>query len=42
MMHVKFDDNTIKIEGGDTFCVIFEEGLFSILIYIEIILDRQP
>ena len=41
-MHAKFDENTIKIEGGDTFYVIFEGGLFKILIYTEIILDRQP
>lgn len=41
-MHAKFDENTIKIEGGDTFCVISEGGLFLILTYTEIILDRQP
>ena len=40
--YANFDYHSIKIEGGDTFCVIFEEGLFKLLIYIEIFLDQQP
>ena len=41
-MYFKFDDYSIEIEGGDTFCVIFEGGPFFTKICIEMFLDRQP